>query len=275
MTRAAFFKGIGSVMSLFPRFSVQANAEPLRFDRRAEMVADRMGRCFADATLGSPDIRGAERAASAFQRQFTAPSGSPEGDLNPGYLSREALPTRRSFLFLQGMATRFFKRLGHALADRGHAVHRVNFNGGDRAFWRLPGAVDFCGHPAEWPEFLDRLIVERAISDIILFGDDRPLHRAAIHVAESRARRVHVVDEGYLRPDWITFEEAGSMVVQRCRGIRAGTTNGHARFRLGATLRQCQAAFAAGRSRTCSIRRRRLSECGGFRTMRCTVPIIS
>src|SRR5215469_7989323 len=118
-------------------------------------------------------------------------------------------PSGRAFLFLQGMATRFFERLGRALADRGHAVHRVNFNAGDRAFWRLSGAIDFCGRPGEWPEFLDRLIVDRAVSDIILFGDCRPLHRAAIRVAERRMLRVHVVEEGYLRPDWITFEEGG------------------------------------------------------------------
>jgi capsular polysaccharide export protein len=53
------------------------------------------------------------------------------------------------------------------------------------------------------------LIVERAISDLILFGDCRPLHRSAIRVAETRAIRVHVVEEGYIRPDWITFEESG------------------------------------------------------------------
>lgn len=107
------------------------------------------------------------------------------------------------------MATRFFERLGQRLADRGHAVHRVNFNAGDRAFWRLPGAVDFGGRPEEWPEFLDRLVVDNRISDVILFGDCRPLHRAAIRVAESRLLRIHVVEEGYLRPDWITFEEGG------------------------------------------------------------------
>ena len=118
-------------------------------------------------------------------------------------------PSDRAFLFLQGMATRFFDRLGRALAERGHAVYRVNFNAGDRTFWSLPGAVDFCGRPQEWPEFLDRLIVDNAISDVILFGDCRPLHRAAIRVAESRLLRIHVVEEGYLRPDWITFEEAG------------------------------------------------------------------
>ena len=121
----------------------------------------------------------------------------------------DVAPTDRSFLFLQGLATRFFDRLGRALRERGHAVHRVNFNGGDRAFWRLPGAVDFCGPEHEWPEFLDRLVVENAISDVILFGDCRPFHRAAIRVAEARLLRVHVVEEGYLRPDWITLEEGG------------------------------------------------------------------
>jgi capsular polysaccharide export protein len=121
----------------------------------------------------------------------------------------EPTSSGRGFLFLQGMATRFFERLGGALAERGHAVHRVNFNGGDRVFWRLPGAVDFRGREHEWPEFLDRLAVDRAISDIILFGDCRPLHRAAIRVADQRAVRVHVVEEGYVRPDWITFEEGG------------------------------------------------------------------
>ena len=121
----------------------------------------------------------------------------------------DAAPAGRGFLFLQGMATRFFERLGRALQERGHAVYRVNFNGGDRAFWRLPGALDFCGPEHEWPEFLDRLVVEKAISDVILFGDCRPLHRAAIRVAERRLLRTHVVEEGYLRPDWITFEESG------------------------------------------------------------------
>jgi capsular polysaccharide export protein len=121
----------------------------------------------------------------------------------------KAAPARRGFLFLQGMATRFFERLGQALSERGHAISRVNFNGGDQAFWRLPGAVNFSGRPEEWPEFLDRLIVDKAVSDIILFGDCRPLHRAAIRVGEARSLRIHVVEEGYLRPDWITFEEGG------------------------------------------------------------------
>jgi capsular polysaccharide export protein len=115
----------------------------------------------------------------------------------------------RSFLFLQGLAARFFEYLGRALRAHGHTVDRVNFNGGDRVFWRLPGAVDFRGRAEEWPSFLADLLSAARTSDIILFGDCRPLHRAAIEVARCRAVRVWVVEEGYLRPDWITFEEDG------------------------------------------------------------------
>ena len=107
------------------------------------------------------------------------------------------------------MATRFFEHLAAELAARGHGVHRVNFNGGDRVFWRLPNSVDFCGREYEWPHFLDQLITERAVSDLILFGDCRPLHRAAIRLAAERRVLVHVVEEGYVRPNWITFEEGG------------------------------------------------------------------
>ncbi len=37
------------------------------------------------------------------------------------------------------MATSFFARLGEALASAGHEVRRINFCGGDRLFWSLPG----------------------------------------------------------------------------------------------------------------------------------------
>jgi capsular polysaccharide export protein len=47
------------------------------------------------------------------------------------------------------------------------------------------------------------------VSDIILFGDCRPLHRAAIAVVRRQGLPTWVVEEGYLRPDWISFEPGG------------------------------------------------------------------
>jgi capsular polysaccharide export protein len=116
----------------------------------------------------------------------------------------------RSFLFLQGLAARFFEHLGAALLARGHVVRRINFNGGDRAFWRLPGATEFRGRAEDWPGFLRKEIAAAATSDIVLFGDCRPLHSAAIGVARRLRVRVWVVEEGYLRPGWVTFEENGT-----------------------------------------------------------------
>jgi len=116
---------------------------------------------------------------------------------------------RREFLFLQGLAGPFFSLLGEALARAGHGVHRVNFNGGDRVFWRVPGAVDYRGGRRGWGAFATRLVDARGITDLVLFGDCRPLHSDAIAIARARGIQVHVFEEGYVRPDFVTLEADG------------------------------------------------------------------
>ncbi len=118
-------------------------------------------------------------------------------------------PMPRSFLFLQGPPGPFFSRLGQALRGAGHAVHRVNFHGGDTLAWRAGHAMAFRGRAARWPAWLDAALGRLGITDVVLFGDCRPLHQAAARVARQRGVRVHVFEEGYLRPDWITLERDG------------------------------------------------------------------
>ena len=117
--------------------------------------------------------------------------------------------TPRVFLFLQGPASQFFSCLGQALAQHGHGVSRINFHGGDQLFWRLPGAVNYRGDDNNWPSFLEAKILDDGVTDIVLFGDCRPRHRAAITVARRLQRPVHVFEEGYIRPNWVTFELGG------------------------------------------------------------------
>jgi capsular polysaccharide export protein len=107
------------------------------------------------------------------------------------------------------MASGFFCHLGKALLKRGHSVHRINFNGGDRLFWSLPNAVDFRGLPADWADFFQDIVISRCITDIILFGDCRIYHRQAIQIANRLQIAVHVCEEGYIRPHWVTFERDG------------------------------------------------------------------
>lgn len=116
--------------------------------------------------------------------------------------------SKQRFLFLQGPPGPFFFRLGQTLRDLGHPIHRINLNGGDQSVW--PGAaVNYTGTADRWPSFVDTFLVENRISDIVLFGDCRPLHNAARGMARLRGIRVHVFEEGYIRPNWATLELDG------------------------------------------------------------------
>lgn len=128
----------------------------------------------------------------------------------PGYGDfLEHMIMKRSFLFLQGPQGPFFHSVGQMLVREGCKVVRVNFNGGDAFDWMGPEAVPFRGKAEDWLEFFDQLIEVNRSSDLVLFGDCRPLHMTAIQVARQRGIRVHVFEEGYDRPNWITLEQGG------------------------------------------------------------------
>ena len=114
----------------------------------------------------------------------------------------------RRFLFLQGPPGPFFRQLGEEMAREGIPVHRINLNGGDRRDWP-EGGVDFRGRFSEWPVFLDTFLRENGITDVLLFGDCRPYHLTAHGIAAARNVRTHVLEEGYIRPDWMTLEPEG------------------------------------------------------------------
>jgi capsular polysaccharide export protein len=115
---------------------------------------------------------------------------------------------QRTFLFLQGPPGPFFRRLGSVLEAKGIAVHRINLSGGDRLDWP-DGAVDFRGHFSDWPVFFDQFLRDHRITDLMLYGDCRPYHVAAHGMAALRAVRTHVMEEGYVRPNWMTLELEG------------------------------------------------------------------
>ena len=92
----------------------------------------------------------------------------------------------RRFLFLQGPISPFFPEVAAGLRALGHAAHRVNLCLGDKLFWRGPGAADYRGRAGDWPAFVGAFLDRHGISDLVLLGEQRPLHRAAI--AEARAR---------------------------------------------------------------------------------------
>lgn len=110
-------------------------------------------------------------------------------------------------LLLQGPLGPFFHRLARDLEWAGAKVCKVNFNGGDWLFFR--DGIPFRKREDEWPAFFEELLAEREIDIVLLFGDCRPLHSAAHEIALRRGVDIGVFEEGYIRPDFITFEEYG------------------------------------------------------------------
>ena len=136
----------------------------------------------------------------------------------------------RRFLFLQGPHGPFFHRLGKMLSAAGAEVWRVGFNRGDRAFWPTSSTyIPFRGKAENWPMAFRMVVAEKFITDIVIYGDTRAVHAEAITAAKALGLMVHVFEEGYLRPHWVTYERGGS--------------NGHSRL-MSMSVAQMQADLA-------------------------------
>ena len=111
----------------------------------------------------------------------------------------------KRFLFLQGPHGPLFWRLGQMLERAGAQVWRVGFNAGDRAFWFSPKTyIGYRGSLDDWAEALRQTLHAKSITDIVLYGDTRPVHAQAAELARQMGIRTHVFEEGYLRPYWVS-----------------------------------------------------------------------
>lgn len=117
---------------------------------------------------------------------------------------------KRTFLFLQGPHGPFFRQLGDCLRLAGANVHRIGFNRGDQMFWGRDGFIAFTRPFDDWPTFLADSLLRLSVTDLVLYGDSRPIHAEAVRQARAAGLRIHVFEEGYLRPYWVTYERDGS-----------------------------------------------------------------
>lgn len=118
---------------------------------------------------------------------------------------------QRRFLFLQGPHGPFFHRLAAGLRAAGCDTLRVGFNQGDRVFWPNRNTyIPFTQSLQDWPDTVRDLIANHQITDLVLYGDTRPIHAQAIQAARAADVTIHVFEEGYLRPFWVTYERGGS-----------------------------------------------------------------
>ena len=140
------------------------------------------------------------------------PAGNLSLLLNPAAARRPRArmhrPERRAFVFLQGPPGPMMHQLATAMRAKGVKVERINVCAGDAVDWKEP-ATNFRGRFGDWPVFFDNFLREHQVTDILLFGDCRPYHASARRIAALRGVRTYVLEEGYLRPHWMTLELDG------------------------------------------------------------------
>ena len=86
----------------------------------------------------------------------------------------------------------------------------MGFNPGDAFFWRGDSYMPFHGSADELGPRIKQLIGDHGITDLVFYGSSRPIHQVARDVARDLGLTIHVFEEGYLRPYWITYERDGA-----------------------------------------------------------------
>ncbi|MBV1705982.1 MAG: hypothetical protein KGQ37_02100 [Hyphomicrobiales bacterium] len=83
------------------------------------------------------------------------------------------------------------------------------FDAGDFAATRARNRIVFKGKPEEWPRFVDTMLRRFKIDGVITFNDAHYREAGALAAARRLGIKSYVLEHGYLRPHWITFERDG------------------------------------------------------------------
>jgi capsular polysaccharide export protein len=131
---------------------------------------------------------------------------SPRASASP---ARDASGQVRHFLFISAPFGPFARELADCLQDQGAVCTRIVVNGGDMVDWGTRDAVAYFGAESGWSDWLQALIQRRHVTDIVTYGDSSPYSVKALLLGQARNLRLHVFEQGYFRPDWVTLERGG------------------------------------------------------------------
>ena len=121
----------------------------------------------------------------------------------------------RRILFLQGPCTPLWRELGVAFEQAGAAVRKIHVSPADAAFWWPRRGAWYRGRFSGWAAHLRRRVAAWGVTDIVAYADRQPYHVVAQEVAAALGLRFWVVENGYLRPDWLTLEQGGMTAYSR------------------------------------------------------------
>lgn len=114
-----------------------------------------------------------------------------------------------NIVLLQGPLGPFFQSVSHVLEAQGHTVFKVAFNGGDERWSGAATVVKYRGNAKGWRSYFADLCCENNIDAVVCYGDCRFYHKVAASVCREIDTPFWALEEGYLRPDFVTLELGG------------------------------------------------------------------
>jgi capsular polysaccharide export protein len=159
-------------------------------------------------------LRTSERPDPHLSMPVAATGGSASGDILGFDLGGTGNPSLlgRKILFLQGPSSRFFAHSARACRALGAEVLRIAFAPGDRLYWdRKAGrCVTYTGKPEDFAAWFADFQASEQVSDVVMLGDGRVYHQAALAVLKGSKTTPWIVEQGYLRPGLIAVEIGGT-----------------------------------------------------------------
>jgi capsular polysaccharide export protein len=115
----------------------------------------------------------------------------------------------RRILFVGAPFGPFFKEFARELEQQGCRVWRAVFDGGD--FLETPAAnrIVFRGDRNKWSRFVNVIFRQKKIDCVVTFNDTLFFNSVALTEAKRLGIQRYVLENGYLRPFWVTFERDG------------------------------------------------------------------
>jgi capsular polysaccharide export protein len=112
-------------------------------------------------------------------------------------------------LFVSAPFGSFFRVCAADLSARGHRVWRISWDGGDAA--ETPGRhrLLYARKYGTYASFIEKVITEKHITAIITYNDIGERNRAALDLAKRMGLARYILEQGYLRPHWVTFDRDG------------------------------------------------------------------
>ena len=123
--------------------------------------------------------------------------------------ARDYSAAARHFLIISAPFGPFARELAGYLESHGAVCSRVVVNAGDALDWGRRKSAAYFGDDRGWCDWLQNLIEREGVTDLVTYGDSSPYSVQALVLGQSLNLQLHVFEQGYFRPDWVTLERGG------------------------------------------------------------------